>query len=101
MKLDSIGKLTRTHFSSEVTNDLDGKRIILNGWVQDKRDLGGIVFIILQDRSGTIQITIPKKKVPKEVVAKSDLVQKRYSISISGKVQKTKKSQSTSPSISH
>lgn len=92
MKLDSIGKLTRTHFASEVTDELDGRRVILNGWVQDKRDLGGILFLILQDRSGTIQITIPKKKMPKEVLTKSDLVQKRYSVSISGKVQKTKKS---------
>ena len=92
MKLDSIGKLTRTHFSSEVTDELDGQRVILNGWVQDKRDLGGILFIILQDRSGTIQITIPKKQMSKEVLTKSDIVQKRYSVSISGKVQKTKKS---------
>lgn len=92
MKLDSIGDLTRTHFSNDITAELDGEKVILNGWVQEKRDLGGILFIILQDRSGTIQITIPKKKVSNEVLIKSDLIQKRYCISISGIVKKTKMS---------
>jgi aspartyl-tRNA synthetase len=92
VKLDSIGNLTRTHFSSEITEEVEGKSVILNGWVQEKRDLGGILFIILQDRSGTIQITVPKKKVTKEVLTKSNFIQKRYSISIKGKVKKTKKS---------
>lgn len=92
MKLDSINDLPRTHFSSDITAELDGEKVILNGWVQEKRDLGGILFIILQDRSGTIQITIPKKKVNDQVLIKSDLIQKRYSISISGIVKKTKMS---------
>jgi len=92
VKLDTIGELTRTHFSSDVTAELDGKKVTLNGWVQEKRDLGGILFIILQDRSGTIQITIPRKKVNEQVLSKSDLVQKRYSISISGIVKSTKMS---------
>jgi aspartyl-tRNA synthetase len=92
VKLDTIGELTRTHFSSDVTAELDGEKVTLNGWVQEKRDLGGILFIILQDRSGTIQITIPRKKVNEQVLSKSDLVQKRYSISISGIVKSTKMS---------
>jgi aspartyl-tRNA synthetase len=92
VKLDSIGELTRTHYSSEVTAELDSKKVILLGWVQEIRDLGGIRFIILQDRTGTIQVTIPKKKVSAEILAKSDLVQKRYSIGISGIVKETKMS---------
>jgi aspartyl-tRNA synthetase len=92
VKLDSINDLPRTHFSSDITAELDGEKVILNGWVQEKRNLGGILFIILQDRSGTIQITIPKKKVNNQVLIKSDLIQKRYSISISGIVKKTKMS---------
>ena len=63
MKLDSIAKLTRTHYSSEITEKLDGKKVTIIGWIQEKRDLGGILFIIIQDRAGTVQITVPKKKV--------------------------------------
>ena len=89
MNLDSIGDWTRTHYTSQVTPEMDGKEVILFGWVQDVRDLGGIRFIILQDREGTIQLTIPKKRVPPEVLAKSDLLQKRFTLAIKGDVKKT------------
>ncbi|MCW3997296.1 MAG: aspartate--tRNA(Asn) ligase [Candidatus Bathyarchaeota archaeon] len=92
MKLDSIDELTRTHYSSDITAELDSKKVTLLGWVQEIRDLGGIRFIILQDRTGTIQVTIPKKKVSAEILTKSDLIQKRYSISIKGIVKETKMS---------
>jgi len=68
---------------------MDGAEITLFGWVQEIRDLGGIRFIILQDREGTIQVTIPKKKVAAEVLSKSDATQKRYSIAVKGTVKKT------------
>ena len=72
MNLDAIGNWSRSHYSENVTAELDGEEVTLFGWVQEIRDLGGIRFIILQDREGTIQVTIPKKKVDPEVLAKSD-----------------------------
>ena len=92
MKIDTISGVSRTHFSSDVTTKLNGKEVSLVGWVQEIRDLGGIRFIILQDRTGTIQITIPRKKVDNDVLSKSDFVQKRYSINVKGIVKETKMS---------
>lgn len=89
MKLDSLDGWNRTHYSAEVTSDMDGKEVTLFGWVQEIRDLGGIRFLIMRDREGTIQITIPKKKVASEVLSKSDVLQKRYSFAIKGFVKKT------------
>ncbi len=89
MKLDSIGDWSRTHYTDEVKPDDDGKEVTLFGWVQEVRDLGGIRFIILQDREGTIQITVLRKKASSEVVSKSDLLQKRYSIGVKGTAKKT------------
>jgi nondiscriminating aspartyl-tRNA synthetase len=89
MKLDPIGDWRRTHFSADVNPEVDGQEVTLFGWVQEIRDLGGIRFIILQDREGTIQITVLRKKVSSEVVSKSDLLQKRYSIGVKGTVKKT------------
>jgi aspartyl-tRNA synthetase len=68
---------------------MDGEEVTLFGWVQEVRDLGGIRFVILQDREGTIQVTIPKKKVSPEVLSKTDALQKRYSIGVKGTVKKT------------
>jgi len=47
----------------------DGQLISIKGWAQEIRDLGGIAFLILRDRYGTVQVAVPKKKVAPEVVA--------------------------------
>jgi len=89
MNLDSVGDWTRTHYTGNVAPEMDGQEVTVFGWVQEIRDLGGIRFIILQDRAGTIQITIPKKRVAPEVLGKSDLLQKRFSLAVRGTVKKT------------
>ena len=89
MKLDTINDWARTGYSSFLTPEMDGKEVTLFGWVQEIRDLGGIRFIILQDREGTVQITIPKKKADSEVLSKSEILQKRFSIGVKGIVKKT------------
>ena len=89
MNFDPIDGWIRTHYTSQITPEIDGKEVTLLGWVQDLRDLGGIRFLILQDREGTIQITIPKKRVPPEALAKSELLQKRFSVGVKGTVKKT------------
>ena len=89
MDLDSIGEWTRTHYTSTITQDLDGQEVTLFGWVQDIRDLGGIRFVILQDRESTIQLTIFKKKCQPEVLEKTTNLQKRFCIAVKGTVKKT------------
>jgi len=89
MKLDSIDDWRRTHYSVDVKPDMDGEEVTLFGWVQEIRDLGGIRFIILQDREGTIQVTVLRKKVGSEVLSKSEVLQKRFSVGVRGTVKKT------------
>src|SRR5512140_1589175 len=89
MNLDVIGDWSRTHYTSKVLPELDGQEVTLFGWVQEIRDLGGIRFIIMQDREGTLQITIPKKRIAPEVLAKTDQLQKRFSLAVKGIVKKT------------
>jgi len=84
-----MGDWVRTQYTSQVTPDLDGQEVTLFGWVQEVRDLGGLRFLILQDREGTVQITIPKKRISPQVLAKSDSLQKRFSFAIKGTVKKT------------
>jgi len=89
MNLDSIDDWHRTNYSVDVKPEMDGEEVVLFGWVQEIRDLGGIRFIILQDREGTIQVTVIRKKAGNEVLSKSDALQKRFSIGIKGVVKKT------------
>jgi nondiscriminating aspartyl-tRNA synthetase len=90
MTLDSIGDWIKSNSTSTVTPAMDNQEVTLFGWIHDIRDLGGIRFLILHDREGTIQLTIPKKRVAPEVLAKSDQLQKRYCIAVKGTVKQTK-----------
>jgi nondiscriminating aspartyl-tRNA synthetase len=89
MELDSIGDWRRTHYSTDLRPEMDCTEVTLFGWVQEIRDLGGIRFVILQDREGTVQITVLRKRANNEVLSKSNALQRRYSIGVKGVVKKT------------
>jgi nondiscriminating aspartyl-tRNA synthetase len=88
MKAEEMGEWRRTHYSNEVGPIVDGEEVTVFGWVQEIRDLGGIRFLILQDKNGQVQITIHRDKVTKKVLKKAESLQRQYSIGIKGKVQK-------------
>jgi aspartyl-tRNA synthetase len=90
MKLDELGDWRRTHYSNDVTQELDGKGVTLFGWVLEIRDLGGLRFFILQDREGTVQVTIPRKKASPQLLEKAEALQAQYSIAVKGTVKATK-----------
>jgi nondiscriminating aspartyl-tRNA synthetase len=88
MKIDKMGDWRRTHYSADIGPELDGQEVVVFGWVQEIRDLGGLRFLILQDKTGKVQITIHRHKVASEVVKKAESLQKQYSIGIKGTVKK-------------
>jgi aspartyl-tRNA synthetase len=90
MKRDKMGDWRRTHYSADIGPDLDGQEVIVFGWVHEIRDLGGLRFVIMQDKTGQLQITIHKNRVPVDVVEKANSVQKQFSIGIKGNVKKMK-----------
>lgn len=70
-----------------------GKLVSVQGWVHEIRSFGGLKFIILKDRSGEIQITLPKKEVKKEVFDLVDKLTKESVLYASGLAQKSEKAQ--------
>lgn len=91
VKVDPVGDWHRTHYSAEIKPEMDGQEVTLFGWVQEVRDLGALRFIIMQDREGTTQITVLRTKTAAEVLSKTDVLQRRYSIGVKGVVKKTDK----------
>jgi aspartyl-tRNA synthetase len=90
MKSDKKGEWRRTHYSTEINSELDGEEVIVLGWIRDIRDLGGIRFVILQDKEGIIQITVPRDEVSEGLLKKAGSLQRQYSIGVRGKVKKMK-----------
>jgi aspartyl-tRNA synthetase len=77
----------RTHMCGELSLDNLGEKVTLAGWVQRRRDLGGLIFIQLRDRSGIIQCTVNKDLTP-DVFAEAFKVRSEYVLAISGEVIK-------------
>ncbi|MFZ7137369.1 MAG: aspartate--tRNA(Asn) ligase [archaeon] len=90
MELDKMGDMRRTHYTAQVGPEVDGQEVTVFGWVQEIRDLGGLRFVILQDKTGQLQITIHKNKVAADIVEKGRSLQKQYSIGVTGKVKQMK-----------
>jgi aspartyl-tRNA synthetase len=57
------------------------------GWVHEVRDLGGLAFFLIRDRTGIIQVTIPKKKVPEAVLLAAKAVSRESLIRVTGTVK--------------
>ncbi len=75
----------RTHFCGQLTKEHVGQQVKLNGWAQRRRDLGGVLFIDLRDRTGIIQI-VCNPDFSGEALAVGDRVRSEYVLSITGKV---------------
>jgi len=78
-------------WTSDIGEEDVGKTVILYGWVHEIRDLGGLVFIILRDREGFIQITLPKKKVSPEVFKLAKRIKRESVVKVVGTVKKEPK----------
>lgn len=75
---------TRTHASNELSELLQGEKVVLKGWVQRRRDLGGLIFIDLRDRTGITQVVFSPDVA--EAHALADKVRSEYVIEVEGTV---------------
>jgi aspartyl-tRNA synthetase len=62
--LDFLGDLKRTHMCGALRLSDAGKKAVLMGWVNRRRDLGNIIFIDLRDRTGVTQIVCSRELNP-------------------------------------
>ena len=78
----------KTIENNTITKKNIGQTLELYGWVQKKRDLGGVIFIDLRDRSGIIQLTIRPENKAYEIASR---LKNEYVIKVIGTVQKREK----------
>ena len=90
MMTDTLGNWKRTHYSTDIVPELDGREAVLFGWVQDLRDLGKILFMTVRDKNGVFQITVPKTKASKDLLVKVSRIGKQFAIGVKGTVHATK-----------
>ena len=87
--IENIGDWQRTHYSNDINPELDGKEVVVMGWVRELRDLGKIKFVKLADREGFIQV-IAKDNLPEDLVNKIEGLGREDVVAVKGIVKKNK-----------
>ncbi|XHX80445.1 MAG: aspartate--tRNA ligase [Stenomitos frigidus ULC029] len=77
----------RTHYCGQLRAEHIGATVSLCGWVDRRRDHGGVIFVDLRDRSGIIQIVSDPERTPSSYQQAGDL-RNEYVVQISGRVTK-------------
>ncbi|MEX2738867.1 MAG: aspartate--tRNA(Asn) ligase [Candidatus Wukongarchaeota archaeon] len=77
----------RTHYSVEVTPNIEGKEVVVNGNVLRLRKLGKLKFFVLQDNDGIIQITARKGEVNEGIMEKIEQIDRNDALSVAGIVK--------------
>jgi aspartyl-tRNA synthetase len=75
----------RTYFCGDVPESAIGEKVTLKGWVSKRRDLGGLIFIDLRDRSGIVQVVF-NPDVSKEALETAEKIRSEYVLDIQGTV---------------
>ena len=78
-------KLKRSHMAGILRQDHIGQEVTLAGWVQKRRDLGGLIFVDLRDKTGISQVVFDQD-VSTEAFTIGETLGSEYVIIIKGKV---------------
>jgi len=85
--MDFLGTLKRTHYCGEIrVSDLDHEVVVM-GWVNRRRDHGGLIFIDLRDLKGLVQVVINQETNP-EPFSKAEKIRNEYVVAVRGVVCK-------------
>ena len=82
---EALGDLKRTCYCGDVGPERIGQEVTVMGWVNRRRDLGGLVFIDLRDRAGIIQVVFNPEFSP-QAHEKASALRNEYVIAVKGRV---------------
>ncbi len=83
--IDFLGDLKRTGYCGDLNKKDVNREVVLLGWVQRRRDLGGLIFVELRDRQGTVQVVFNPEINP-QAHEKAQSIRSEYVLGIQGTV---------------
>jgi aspartyl-tRNA synthetase len=86
-----LGSWRRTIYSNQVDPSLEGKEVIVMGWVSSIRDHGNLVFVMLNDKEGEMQITAKAGVSPEEIRKELVKLKEQSTIAVKGMIKPSNK----------
>lgn len=83
---DKLNDMRRTHHCNALSVADVGKEVVLMGWVQRRRDHGGVIFVDLRDREGITQVVFNPEFHP-DIHEKAHTIRNEFVIGVRGKVE--------------
>jgi len=83
--IDLLGSLKRTDYCGDLKKRDVDREVTLLGWVQRRRDLGGLIFVELRDRQGMVQVVFNPEVSP-EAHEKAQFLRSEYVVGVQGTV---------------
>ena len=77
--------MSRTHYCGELGTELDQQQVTLAGWVNRRRDLGGLIFVDLRDLKGLAQVIFEPDN--KEIFSQAEKLRSEFVIELTGVVR--------------
>ena len=84
--MDNLKNFRRTNYCGDLRLGDTGKTVSLCGWVQRQRDLGGLIFVDLRDRTGLVQLSFDDG-TDQAVFEKASSLRSEYVIAATGTVR--------------
>lgn len=77
--------MKRTNYCGLVSNEMIGQEVTLKGWVQRRRDLGGVIFVDMRDREGFVQVVFNEANLG-DHFNRAEKLRSEYVIEVQGQV---------------
>ncbi len=85
---ENMAGLKRTHYMTNLTENDVEKTVTVMGWVQKRRNLGGLVFLDLRDRTGILQVVIDVSTADESVAKKAEQIRNEFVVAAKGVIKK-------------
>ena len=82
-------ELKRTHMCGQLDAADSGTRVVINGWVQRRRDLGGLIFLDIRDRTGIVQV-VADGEVSRQAFKTAETLRNEFVVAVKGTVVRRK-----------
>lgn len=85
-------EMRRTHYCGELNEQAIGQTVTLQGWVQKRRDLGGLIFVDMRDRTGLVQVVF-NPDISQEALTIAETIRNEYVVELVGTVVERQENQ--------